>query len=161
MYICICHCKAPLQYKTKFSPACQILPQARESVRANKQNKTYLRLNQGPAEDLAAHNQPAARRKLSRSVLSDKSLSSKERPQQDFHCKIRKHMWTGFLAVLFQRKQINEAIFLLWHIHKCKPERLSWRWLVWRRKGQTDKVETQTSGKTLAALSLFMETFSL
>lgn len=32
--------------------------------------------------------------------------------------------------------------------------------LVWRRKEQTDKVETQTSGKALAAFSLFMEMFS-
>lgn len=89
--------------------------------------------------------------KLSRSVLSDYSLLSRERPQQHCHCQIRKHMWSGFLALLVWRKWISEAVCLLWCVHKCKPERLSWKWLVWRRKWQT--------GKPLAALSLFMEMF--
>lgn len=38
--------------------------------------------------------------------------------------------------------------------------RLRRKWLVGRRKGQADEVETQTSGKTLAALSLLVETFA-
>lgn len=145
------HLSLALQRKLKFSLAYQILSQVQESLGTIKWNKSYLELNQGPVEDVAACNEPAACMKLSRSVLSDYSLLSKERPRKHFHCKIKKHMWSGFLAVLVWRKWISEAVCLLWHIHKCKPERLSWKWLVWSRKWWT--------GKTLAALSLFMELF--